>query len=273
MKVIKEQIIAGTQRDAHGDKITKEQLQKLFDQMAKEMLLHPNHDLSKPPIGKAYNKRFVEVPGEEFVIKVDVDVWDEERMKEMGGFSIGYVERPIALNEPHKGDVEIWFSPLVFNREDVMPLVETPNKSIQIHVLEMKQKALEPSAILILEFAALAFVSGFFGKGGADVFDALKRKLWELAEKRKTNKESRLVLQLMFPVKLAEGPVHVIIELFPEDLDVIRQRNLSIESALEKIITTAGHGMIQRAGFRVQKNEPYLVLIYLVDLEGNVVHG
>lgn len=272
MKVIKEQIIAGTRLDAHGEKIAKETLQELFDQIPEEMVLHQQHDFSRPPIAKAYNKRFVEVPGGEFVIKVDVEVWDEERMKEMGGFSIAYSAERLTLNDSRKGDVEILFNPLVFNREDMVSLIKTSNTSVQIDAVEVKQKALEALVILTLTFTSLAFLNGFLGKFGADAYDALKGKLRELAERRKAKKESRLVFQLMFPVKLAEGTVHVLIEVFPEDLDVIRQRDLSIESALENIITTASHGMIQRAVFRVQKNEPYLVLIYLVDLEGNVLH-
>ena len=85
MKTIKGQIVASTNIDVHGDKLTKQQLRDLFKQMPREFTLDQHHDLSKPPVSKTYNKRFVEISDGEFAIKVDVDVFDEGLLKRMGG--------------------------------------------------------------------------------------------------------------------------------------------------------------------------------------------
>lgn len=273
MKTIKGQIIAGTGIDAHGDNITKRELRVLFDQIPEELIVNQHHNLSKPPVGRMYNKQFVETSDGEFVIKVDVDVFNEGSLKEMKGFSISYTdpENRLTLNRSRKGDIEILFNPLVFNREDMIYLIKTSNESIQIDAIELKQKALEHIAILILKFAAVSFVTGFLGKAGVDAYKALKAKIIELAEKRKAKKESRIILQLVFTGKIAGRSVYVIIELLPEDLNIVKQYKLSIESALQYTVTTIGHNEIQRVALRVQRKEPYWTLVYFVDMEGNVV--
>jgi arsenate reductase-like glutaredoxin family protein len=48
MRTIKGQTIASTTLDLHDDKITKEELVTLFNQMPAEQVVNLDHDLSKP---------------------------------------------------------------------------------------------------------------------------------------------------------------------------------------------------------------------------------
>jgi hypothetical protein len=88
MRTIKGQTKASTNLDLHGDKITKEELLSLFNQMPAEQAVNLDHDLSKMIVGRMYNKQFVETEEGEFSIKVDVDVFNEEEFAKRGGFSI-----------------------------------------------------------------------------------------------------------------------------------------------------------------------------------------
>lgn len=272
MKIIKGQIVASTSIDAHGDKLTKEQLFFLFMQIPQEFILNQQHDLSKPPIGRIYNKRFVEISDREFAIKVDVDVFDEELFEEMRSFSISYTGERLTLNPSSRADIEILFNPLIFSREDMLSLIKISDETIQIDAIELKQKALEPITVLILKFVLISAAIGFFGKLGSDVYDVLKAKLRQLANRRKVKRKPEIILQLLFTIKLVERSVDVIIELLMEDLDIIKQRDLSIESALEYVTTATGHTEIQRVALRVQRSEPYWSLVYFVDLKGTVMN-
>ena len=113
MKTIKGQLVASTTLDLRGDKITREELKALFNQMPPEQILNLDHDLSKPIIGRMYNKQLVEIENGEFAIKVDIDVYNEEELDKRGAISIAFSRRRYTMNPSRKGDVSIVFNPLI----------------------------------------------------------------------------------------------------------------------------------------------------------------
>ena len=76
-RIIYNQIITSTTLDLQGDKLTLEQLQSFLSQIPDNMLLNNTHDLSKPPVGRAFNKKLIALPAEEYAIQVDIEILDE----------------------------------------------------------------------------------------------------------------------------------------------------------------------------------------------------
>jgi len=271
MRTIKGQTIASTTLDLHGDKITKEELLSLFNQMPAEQAVNLDHDLSKPVVGRMYNKEFVEIEDGEFSIKVDVDVFNEEEFSKRDGFSIAFFRRRFTINSSREGDIKILFNPVVIDSEDVKSLVSISNKSVQIDAQELVQKSLEVTTIIVILFVSSSFASGFFKKAGADAYDLLKSKLRELAEKYRANGKAQVRFHFKFTASVGTNSVEVIVESDTDELSVISRQSLLIEPLLKQISAYTESTNIRRISIRVCENAPYLEVTQIVDGDGKAV--
>jgi hypothetical protein len=84
------QTVASTSLDSHGDRISSEELRMLFDQWRENTPAGVMHDLSQPPVCRAFNKRIEALPDGELALKVDLEVLDEAEFAKFGGFSISF---------------------------------------------------------------------------------------------------------------------------------------------------------------------------------------
>lgn len=89
-EIIRGQVIATTGGGPDTDPIPAHVLRQLFDSLPDESLGWDNHDPSKPPISRAFNKRLETLPNGNLAIKVDVEVLDKTAFDRMGGFSIAF---------------------------------------------------------------------------------------------------------------------------------------------------------------------------------------
>ena len=271
MRTIKGQTIASTALDLHGDKITKEELLSLFNQMPAEQPVNLDHDLSKPIVGQMYNKQFVEIENGEFSIKVDVDVFNEEEFAKRGGFSIAFFRRRLTINPSREGHIKILFNPVLIDSEDVTSLVGISNKSIQIDAQELVQKSNEVSTVILILFISSSIASEFFKRAGADAYDLLKSKLREVGEKYRAKRKTEVQFHFKFTADLGTRSVEVIVESDTDDLSIISRRTLLIEPLLKQISTYTENTDIRRITIRVSKNAPYLEVSQIVDGDGKAV--
>lgn len=271
MRTIKGQTIASTTLDLHGDKITREELQSLFNQMPAEQLINLDHDLSKPIAGRMYNKQFVEIEDGEYSIKVDVDVYNEEEFAKRGGFSVAFFRRYFTVNPDRAGDIKILFNPLVVNSEDVTPLVEISNESVQIDAQELVQKGLEVNTIVVILFISSSIASEFFKKAGADAYEQLKSKLRTLAQSYRDTGKAEVRFHFQFTANLGTNNVEVVVESDTDNLSIISRQSLLIEPLLQQISVYTGSEDIRRISVHVSKDVPYLEVSHIVDGKGKPV--
>ena len=93
-KIIKGQHVASTNLDLHGEKFSKEALEK-YAQSTKRIPLHQSHDMSKETVGYIENFRVESDPGNanEWVLNADVHyIVDNIDENAFGGFSIAIPE-------------------------------------------------------------------------------------------------------------------------------------------------------------------------------------
>src|SRR4051794_40437768 len=98
MKILRNQILATTTVDIHGDRIPKEALQTMVHKMWSESFLYQDHDPSKPVVGRVFNYRLGELENGELCIRVDIEVIDENRFAEYGGLSIAFKHTRLSVN-------------------------------------------------------------------------------------------------------------------------------------------------------------------------------
>ncbi len=271
MRTIKEQIVASTNYDLHGDKLGREQLLNLFDQMPDEQILNRHHDLSKPPIGKLYNKQFKSLNNGEYAIIADIDIYDEQAFSEYGGFSISYTGNRTTLNPDRLPEVDVLYNPLFWDANTLHPLLTLSNESLQIDLVELKQKQLEEIVTLIIRFAALSAAAGFFGKFGADIYDALKTRLRNIAERQKIEKNTDILFHVLFTADYGKEPLEVLIELNSSDLELTNQNTASIDSAIEYVKKVVGNSNIKRVALKMLEQKPFWEINYFIDNDGKIV--
>lgn len=194
MRILRNQILASTHTDRSGDRIPREALQKLYDQLDTRTMSGVMHDVSRPPIVRALAKRLEELPDGELAIKIDYEILDEEAFAEMGGFSISYV-REVFRSGPGTPTFRVLVNPEQFDiSRTVKSLRETVPPESTFEVAERVEKAIGlPEAILIVSlWLGGEILKGFLAKFGA----ALLEKLWSL--QRRDGKTTRPHIQIAF---------------------------------------------------------------------------
>jgi hypothetical protein len=227
--------------------------------------------MSKSVVGRMYNKQLVRLESGQLAIAVDIDILNEEAFVSTGGFSLSYKRRHYSINPAKQADVEILFNPRVFSNEQFEPLVQLSTNELQIDVVELVQKAFDAVAILILKFIGLGVATGFFGKIGSDVYDALKLRLQNIAERRMVESDKDTVFQIHFPSSLNNRSFLVLIQFSREQFATINSGDVSIESAMEYLSSVVGNSQIQRVTISITNDSPYWKIVSFVDVEGDTI--
>ena len=89
MKVVKDQLVATTYRDRHGEKRTLSELKGLFAQMPSEHEINQDHGGNEPTVGRIFNIRIIELEDDGHAIAADGEVFDEEAFADRKDSSIG----------------------------------------------------------------------------------------------------------------------------------------------------------------------------------------
>ncbi|OEU70825.1 MAG: hypothetical protein BA863_12005 [Desulfovibrio sp. S3730MH75] len=153
-KVIKNQIIAGTDKDSHGESYPKDFFEDLLEATPEIMPLHTQHDMGAKTSGFLTN--FKLVPHKDhWVVRADVHIDKESENPDLNGFSFsatmemaGKLENPIFniyLPYPNYNDREL-VNELLLDEPDLM-------------VGKWVKKSLDPLSIGLIASAALLIVS------------------------------------------------------------------------------------------------------------------
>lgn len=268
MRIIEGQIIATTTLDRHGERIPKEGLQILFDKMPDEQYLNQNHDLSKPIVGRLFNKAFVALENDEFAIRVDVEVYDEELFAKFGGISIAFTRRSYTSNPTREPEIELLFNPAIIDAEDILPISRLSNRSIQINSTELHQKSVDTIGIIVIAFISSSIAAGFFKEVGADIYKAFKSKLVDLGEKYRTSGRAELKFHFRFTATLGSKDVDVLVISDTDELSIVLTQGILIEPILQTISAYAESGDISRATIGICKELPYLEITDVRSKEG-----
>ena len=98
---------------------------------------------------------------------------------------------------------------------------------------ELKQKGLDPAAILIIQFIATTALSGFIGKVGSDLYDKLLIRLRSAKEDLRDSTGPPPLLQFIVPRHLNPYQADILVELMSEQLEALRVGSLSFQDAID----------------------------------------
>lgn len=269
MRIIRGQIIATTSTDLHGDNLSKDELQQLFEQMTDPMIMNQEHDFTKPPICKSYNKQLYQLESGEWAIKCDVDIFDEEAFDRYGGFSISFTTCRYTIDPNNEPSIEIRFNPRIFNRDEILKIMDFSGIPIQIDILELKQKGLEIPAIIFLSFATGAIASGFFNKLGGDIYDVLKRQIIKVLDLCKKEKNTEPTLNVSLNIDYQGHPLKVIILVKMADITVLENNRDLVNSIKNYITKVIGECPLRVIALEVCTGEQQWLHKYYIDTDGN----
>ena len=231
-RIIRDQIVASTHTDSHGERLDEGVLTDLFRQMDNGIPSGVEHDVSQNPIVRILNKRLVKLGNGEVAIKVDFEILDEDAFSSMGGFSISFTRHTRRYGD---GDpqVRVLVNPRQFDFDQVCDVVRNSILSTTFDVTEKIEKAevLTTAIIAIIIFAGMQFATGFFNAGGAHLYEVL-RKL-----RRKDNSVGPIIIQFHFKVLVGQYTSKLIL-IAPHDLqasDVQAIDTRSIESLVASL--------------------------------------
>ena len=267
MVSIKQQVLATTELDAHGEKLTKEQLHDLFLSLPSEMVINHQHDFSRTPVALAKNLCFGQVPSGEYAITADVEIHDSEAYAECGGFSMAWLADELTLHPNAAPALKIYFNPRIFSEAEAVDLLTASTADTVFNARQLKQKSLDAVAILILQFVAASSVAGFFGKAGSDAYDKLKEKLISLMSRRREKGES-LVLHLIVPPNINPLQTEIVLELPAIYTEHVKLGSLSFESALAIASRVPYVNSTRKVVLKVHGDPPTWILSHYIKSDG-----
>jgi hypothetical protein len=171
-RIIEGQIIASTNVDKRGDRITPNELRGLLMQMPDERFLSLDHDPRVPPVARAFNTRVEQLENGEFAIKSDIEVFDEDVYATLRGFSISFTQRDPDVQGDHDLDTAIInFNPGQLSRASLEEIVRTDPLAGRVALSERSDRSLVAAVVLIW-----AVVShGFWDEAGKDLYRLCRR--------------------------------------------------------------------------------------------------
>jgi hypothetical protein len=165
--LLKDQPVASTALDRHGESFTEEALREGFARLPAERPLYDNHDITSPPVGRVFNCRLDRVSNGALAIVCDVEIFDDERANEWKGLSVGFHQMPVA-HSTSRAEFGISFNPRYIDRADIED-VRQEFGATRVELLERGEKSL-----LATGLAIYIVCQGFFNEAGADAY-----RLWK----------------------------------------------------------------------------------------------
>ena len=274
MKTIHSQVISSTAVDSHGESIPKEALEQMFHAAPDPWLMFNNHDVAKDPVAKAYNKEFVQLDSGEWAIRADVDIFDENMLKEnggtFGGVSIAYSTKTYTTYPDSEAHITIAVNPRLFDIEDIEKIAHESTEDLIINVRDRRQKAAEQLPLIIfITFVSGAFFSGFFGEAGKDAYDALKKKIRALFDKNKDENDRNLVCHMTFVIELNGGRTQVLVEASADDIEYLQEQGLDEQYVLEQINNSITDRQVRKIVLKANRNGPLVTMNYFIDTDEN----
>jgi len=225
MKYVKG-IIATSHIDRHGDMLSPEGLKNMVEQINTQYIpLIPEHDPRIPPQGRMKSAKLIKLKDGHYAVEGINEIFEEEDEIDVVDPSR---EMPLPIYDSEVLQITYDRS---YRDDESQHLINDISNLLGSSSQEYKKKALEPISILIIGgFYLLGKIaSGFLGKLGSDVWEALKRKLKILFEKKKNEaKENLLMFQLSISVEgLIVNTEVILTNPSDDDIDSFFEKGLS----------------------------------------------
>ena len=238
-RIIRGQVITSTALDSHGERLSRETIETLFQQLPEVSLSFRNHDMSVQPVCRGFNKRLQELPTGELAIALDLEVLDEEEFKSTGGYSIAFTNRTIQFGSDPA--VKVLVNPRQFPFEEIAEEIGQllpPGESVDVTERIEKTGIHETVAIFVILFVAGEIAKGFFSKVGGELFDYLKKR-------RTGNPPTEPMIHLQTAIEVRKSPVVLLLVADPAtppwDL-----AQVDVDAITAQVETLAGTADIQR---------------------------
>jgi len=271
MTILRKQSIASTNLDLHGEQRTTAQLWVLFDGMPAEDVLCNRHNPGDLPVARTFNKQFVQLTDGQYVIQVDIEVYDEAMFQTMGGYSISYTTDHYTVDPSREAELEILFNPREFSPDEFKRLACKTDDGLQISVVKLHQKGLAGAAILILKFVGLATAAWFIKKLLDGTLELFKTRLVAQVAQRRSVTGADTTFQLTFPVIIDGTEVSVLVELCSRDFARLGVGEVVFPDVEAIVLKPLKGRSARQAVLRLAQNAPEWILSHAVTTKNKIL--
>jgi DNA-directed RNA polymerase subunit RPC12/RpoP len=266
MRILQNQIFASTAVDKHGDRITRDELREIFDQIPDPYPLYSEHKIGNRPFSKSYNKRFEEIVSGEWAIICDVEVYDESKLQEYSGYSISFTRSTYTTNPDRDPELHIEYNPRLFDTQELRAFADSSSDTQQINVSDLYQKSLDIPLLIIISFISGSVASGFFKAMGADLYASLKKYLIHKGDDFCEKHNDDLICQFNFVVTELPNQPTIIFSISSSMLNRLSDLNISDQTVLHELRKHCDLSEIQSASIVLLDDSPTWKIEYIINM-------
>jgi hypothetical protein len=223
IKRIETAIIATTHIDCHNERLTKEALEGMAEQISRKTIpINVEHNPLFPPIGKVVSASVKPTEDGEYALVATLEIFDEASfvnisdsilvMPPANAITIPEVTYKECL-APEELKIELKYDPRNYSEEEVKLFASSTAKPISVKDQQIGRKAFTPPSIIYLSLLTIPlyfFAKGFFTRLGerladrtadelADTYKSFKTKLIKLLKSRTQTDTPILLIDFQHP--------------------------------------------------------------------------
>ena len=265
MKILSDQIFAGTGVDRHGDAISETELIQLFEQVPDPYVMYADHNPGARPFSRSFNKRLQRLANGNLAIVCDVEVYDEDAMAKYAGYSISFTRNTYTIDETRVPEIHVRFNPRLFRTEDLHRLVEMSEPTLQLNASEIYQKALDIPLLIFITCAAGSVFSGFFSAMGKDLYEATRTSLTTAGRKVREEHGEDLGCQFSFVASHLPRRPQVLVSVSTEMIERLVALNVTDAMIIAELAKHYALSEVARASLVLVDGTPTWRVEYVMD--------
>lgn len=271
--LLKGQLLADNVSEVKGVVLSRSALESLLQQLPNSIFLNQEHDLTKPPAGRAFNFRLQDLPSGVTQIIADVEIWDEQLMINPGGLSLAFMAHDKSNSGNQEADIYILINPEVIPLEYAENILTESLNSDEyiIRLGKLQQWSADLTPIIILTFISYAIAQGFFGEIGAGLWHRLKGNLRDLTRKHTRSKNTDLIFHSTFSYLRNGNMVTVVVVFNDSVLELLQRQPVNLDEIKEGVEKLVGDSEIIKIVVRLTNDSPYWNLSQIVDSTGKLI--
>lgn len=271
MKHLKGKVIASTNPDSTKRPLSEAEITRLFSLIPDPYIFNQAHDESLPPAGKGYNKALKRLPNGDLAITMDIDLYDEALQIDARGFSLSSSHKEIRDTTDREPLIRVFYDESLLGESFGKEIVALSDKQVSISAVSRVDRDAGTNAIIVVTFATVEILGGFFQQAGKELFCRLREHLLQGGSKIQEADGSQPFYHFKVNYNTNSRDTEVLIKSSQDQLRTNVDEVPDLDSLFKYLDGVLGRSAITRVVVEFAGDPPGWRIVHFVDLDGKLI--